>query len=116
MKYIYLLNMEGTDIYKIGVTKQKSKDRIAPLQTGNPFKIIIVDKFETPRANKLEKVLHRFMRSKKYIVEDGLILEGEWFKMDLSDVQNFNQTCKKIDENLRIIEENSTLYNKKPRL
>ena len=33
---LYILNAEGTDLYKIGITKNNPKARVKNLQTGNP--------------------------------------------------------------------------------
>jgi hypothetical protein len=34
MKHVYLINIEDTNIYKIGFTKQSPKKRVKDLQTG----------------------------------------------------------------------------------
>jgi len=109
MKYIYLLQLEGTDLYKIGFTKNNPLKRIKSLQTGCPHKIILVNQYETKMAPTIESILHRSMKSKKYIAEDGLTLLGEWFKLESSDVKEFQNRCKRIEENLRVIKESSTL-------
>lgn len=109
MKYIYLANIDGTDIYKIGFTKKDPKKRILSLQTGNPFKIVLIDTFQSEIAPQIESILHRFMSSKKYIAEDGYSLMGEWFKLTIEDVKKFKTECSKIENNLKIIRENSTL-------
>jgi hypothetical protein len=109
MKYIYLLQLEGTDLYKIGFTKNSPSKRVKSLQTGSPHKIILADQYETEMASKIESILHRSMKSKKYIAEDGFTLLGEWFKLDMSDIKEFKNRCKRIEENLRVIKEISTL-------
>lgn len=109
MKYIYLLQLEGTDLYKIGFTKNSPAKRVKSLQTGSPHKIILVDQYETKIAPTIEAILHRSMKSKKYSAEDGFILLGEWFKLDFSDVKEFQNRCKRIEDNLRVIKEISTL-------
>jgi len=109
MKYIYLLQLEGTDLYKIGFTKNNPNKRVKSLQTGSPHKIVLIDQYQTVMATTIESILHRSMKSKKYIAEDGFMLLGEWFKLELSDVKEFQSRCKRIEENLRILKETSTL-------
>lgn len=109
MKYIYLLQLEGTDLYKIGFTKNNPNKRVKSLQTGSPHKIMLIDQYESKEASTIETILHRSMKSKKYISEDGFKLLGEWFKLDFSDVKEFKDRCKRIEDNLRILKETSTL-------
>lgn len=113
MKYIYLANIEGTDIYKIGFTKKNPKVRISSLQTGNPFKILLVDFVEIEDASQVESILHRNLKTKKYISEEGMNLLGEWFKLEVDDIKGFKDKCKRIQENLNFLRESSTLYSKK---
>lgn len=109
MKYVYLIQLEGTDVYKIGFSKNP-KQRVKSLQTANPYKLILVDSYLTKRANVLEKTLHR--RFASYKVDENLYkLKGEFFQLDYDTVKKFQETCKKVDMNLQVIEENSTLYN-----
>lgn len=111
MKYIYLAQIEGTEIFKIGFTKKDPKLRIESLQTGNPFKILLIDFYHTSRATKIEAILHRRFQTNKYLPDDYSNLLGEWFMLSNKDVKDFKKTCEQIETNLKIIEENSTLYN-----
>jgi hypothetical protein len=110
MKYVYLANIEGTDIYKIGFTKKNPIKRIEELQTGNPQKIVLTSYHKSKMAPEVESVMHRFNVSKKYNSEDGRMLLGEWFQLNSDDVAGFKNQCEKIEEGLRVIKENSTLY------
>lgn len=109
MKYVYLIRLEGTDVYKIGFSKNP-KNRIKGLQTANPYELVLVESYLSVRANVLEKILHRRFASNK-VDENEYKLKGEFFKLDSETVKKFKETCEKIDTNLKIIEENSTLYN-----
>jgi transcriptional regulator of heat shock response len=110
MKHVYLIQLEGTNIYKIGYTKSNPQKRIESLQTGNPFKLILIDSYTTKRATKVEAALHNRYRINK-VDEDEYKLLGEWFQFDNNMVKNFKSTCELIDNNFKIIEEMSTLDN-----
>jgi hypothetical protein len=109
MGFIYLINMGNTDLYKIGVTKKPIEKRKKALQTANPLKLSITHFYETDIYHKVEKVLHRNWNYKKYIEEDFENLSGEWFKLNSEDLRNFADRCKKIEEGIKYIKENSTL-------
>ncbi len=110
MKYIYLANIEGTDIYKIGFTKIDPNKRLESLQTGNPFKLVLTDSYQSKIAPQIESIMHRFMHHKKYVSESDYTLLGEWFKLTMEDVKEFKTKCSKIESNLKVIAENSTLF------
>lgn len=107
MKFVYLIQLEGTDIYKVGFAK-KVVDRIKTLQTGSPFKLIVVETYQSKRASKIEKVLHRTFNRFK-IDENQYKLQGEFFQLDYQTRTSFLKECGKIDFNFQVIEENSTL-------
>jgi len=109
VKYVYLIRLGDTDVYKIGFSKNP-KNRIKYLQTANPYELVLVESYLSSRANVLEKTLHRRFGSHK-VDENEYKLKGEFFKLDNDTVKKFKETCEKIDTNLKIIEENSTLYN-----
>ena len=109
MNSVYLLNIDGTDLYKIGFTRGKVQRRIKELQTGNPMRIVAIDVFESRFAIKVEKALHFQLSQKKYIPDDDLMLIGEWFKLDNNDISQFRERCSKIEQNFKFLEENSTL-------
>jgi hypothetical protein len=101
--------VEGTNTYKIGFSKNP-KIRKSGLQTANPGKLIVTDFYKSHRASQIETIIHNRFQSKK-TSEDGEILQGEFFKLDESDVSNFQETCKKIDDTLKFLENNSTLFD-----
>jgi hypothetical protein len=109
MKNVYLMQVEGMDIYKIGNSKNPNS-RVKGVQTGNPFKVIVLEFYPTKRATKVEAALHNRFASCK-VTEDEMKLEGEWFRLNAEDRKNFKATCELIDNNFRVIEEMSTLYN-----
>jgi predicted GIY-YIG superfamily endonuclease len=99
MHTVYLINQEGTDLYKIGVTKNLSK-RLSALQTSSPVKLVVVKQFNTNYGYKLEKNLHSFFRSNK--------LEGEWFRLDIQQVNLFEECCNKAETNFNYLKEHNT--------
>lgn len=111
MKYVYLLQLEGLDVFKIGFSKNP-KQRVKNLQTGSPYKFILIDSYQSHRYTQIEGSLHRRFASQK-VDEDEYKLQGEFFKLDNKTVLSFKEICEKIDKNFKIIEENSTLFDNK---
>lgn len=108
MGLVYLINSGATDRYKIGISKSPP-NRIRGLQTGNPQNLSLVDYYESDIYQKIETVLHRTMKHKKYIPEDFENLKGEWFKLTFQEVLNFKKECKRIEDSIIYLTENSTL-------
>ena len=98
--YVYLLRVEGTDIYKIGFSASNPSKRVKSLQTGNAYPIVLVDYFESDYARKIEKTLHRSYSHFKYIESDFFRLKGEWFALEFSTFYFFKDTCDRIEKNL----------------
>lgn len=111
MRYIYLFNVEGTDIYKIGVSKNPSK-RKSQVQTGCPYKIIEVDRFESEHFLDIETRLHAKYQLNK-VDEDGRELQGEFFRLSKKERDLFIEDCRKSESIFIILEKNSYLANKK---
>lgn len=111
MKYIYLIQLENTDIYKIGYTKNSPKIRLKSLQTGCPYKLILVGDFLSKWPTKLEGALHRTLKSYK-IDENEYKLQGEFFKLDKKTINSFFEMCEKMEKNFEVVSKHSTL--KKP--
>jgi hypothetical protein len=84
-EYIYLINCNG--VYKIGVATDV-RSRFASLQTGNPYKLELVDCFQFPNAEFVERVLHQ-----KY---DHYRMLGEWFNLPNVLVGEFHQICEML--------------------
>lgn len=103
MGTVYLLNAWGTDNYKIGVTKRDIDKRIKQLQTGCPDEIVLVKKFECEHYRKVESWLHRQHGSKR--------VEGEWFILEDSDIQNFEVDCERIHTTVKLLIEDNPFFN-----
>lgn len=109
MGIVYLINIERTDLYKIGITRKTPQERLKSLQTGNPKKLVLADYYKTDIYNQIETVIHRRFKHKKYQPDDFEHLIGEWFELDNEDVKNFKNTCRIIEDGLYSIQKNSTL-------
>lgn len=111
MKYVYLFNVEGTNVYKIGNSKQVGKRRLE-IQTSCPFKIIEVARFESKYSTQIETSLHRkfsFCKEDEY----GRELQGEFFALSSQDREMFIEHCRSVENIFIILEENTYLQDKK---
>jgi predicted GIY-YIG superfamily endonuclease len=83
MKYLYIIQMRGTNYFKIGITNSLTK-RLSTLQTGNPIKLYIVRYYLIyTDANRLEKLIHN------YLSEYHIHLEWFCISVDiLKDIEN----------------------------
>jgi hypothetical protein len=113
MGYVYLFNLEGTDIYKIGNSKHPDKRRLE-IQTSCPFKVVEVMRFESNYPVQVEMSLHKKFGFQKED-ESGRILQGEFFVLSKKDKEMFNEHCQKY-ENINLILENNTYIQDKKKL
>ena len=104
--FIYLFETvsEYETKYKIGYTRNKAtlKKRVKALQTGNPEKIHIVEHFPTKHGRKVEITLHSIYSQKR--------LEGEWFDLERYDVEEFHESCEKLESNFDILVESGNPF------
>lgn len=77
--YIYILQIEEFDLYKIGVS-QNVKRRIKDIRSNNPFycKLIYVGSFYD--VYEIEKQIHELFSINKF--------KGEWFKSYKDDIKD----------------------------
>ena len=92
---VYLLRIINDDktFYKIGFTKGSVNKRVSDLQTGCPFKIEIVDTYNSNYATTIEKILHNLYSHLK--------THGEWFELSVDEESKFKKLCEKY-ENIHI--------------
>lgn len=102
MGKVYLVGIPEDDLYKIGWTRGKIEDRIAPLQTGNAKKIEVIHLFETDHHVKVEGWMHRMHGSKR--------MEGEWFELTQEDVNAFLNNCKKGHDMFQMLKESGNPF------
>ena len=81
MGYVYLFNLEGTDIYKIGNSKHPDKRRLE-IQTSCPFKVVEVMRFESNYPVQVEMSLHKkfgFQKASKWNIKCPFEVPDEAF-------------------------------------
>jgi len=105
--YVYLLlkvATDGTESYKIGISKNDPAKRVKQLQTGNDCVISLLKSYKSENYNKIEKMLHN--KFKVYATEAG----NEWFNLPPADVIGFLESCKQTDELVSYLKENNHFY------
>lgn len=95
---IYLIQQEGTDFYKIGITRKEVKDRLKELQIGNGSTLQLLYEFQTKYNFKLETALHAHYRLKR--------MTPEWFELTVEEVKEFLNICKKYEEIYDVLKDN----------
>jgi hypothetical protein len=109
--YVYLFNVEGTDIYKIGYSKHPKK-RVEEVQVGCPFKVIEVARFDSAYPTQVESKLHRQFGMQKED-DEGRELQGEFFSLSFEDRKMFLEHCQNAENMFLILESNTYLQDKK---
>ena len=98
---IYLIESVGNydTRYKVGFSRNNNtvKKRLSAIQTGNPDRCKIIELFSTKHGRKVETSIHNLY--------SHIRMEGEWFAFDLMDVNSFIETCKKIENNMDILDD-----------
>jgi hypothetical protein len=93
---------DDKELYKIGYTTNSVNKRIRELQTGCPYKITLVETYSSEYANKIETTLHNFFSHKNTY--------GEWFDLDIQDVNNFKILCERYHNIQKLLNDND-IYN-----
>ena len=101
---IYLISSEinNDTLYKIGITKRDVKKRLKELKTGNAATLSIVNQFESKWAFKIEANLHTTYQTKN--------INGEWFRLEAIDIENFTSTCQLIHDNFELLNNSNTWF------
>lgn len=111
MKFVYLFNVEGTSVYKIGNSKHPEK-RVSEVQVSCPFKVVEIARFKSQYPTQVESYLHRKFGLQK-VDEDGRELQGEFFSLSFEDRKMFLEHCKKAEDVFILLENNSYVNEKK---
>lgn len=80
MSYIYVLSEEGTDFYKIGLTKNRADKRRNQLQTGNPRDLLVLYEFSAPDRHAAESYIENQLAG--YMTAGG---GDEWYEFPTLD-------------------------------
>jgi hypothetical protein len=83
MENLYIIKCN--DFYKIGVANDLGS-RLASLQTGNPYPLVVIASFEYPNAGFVERALHQAFAGARAL--------GEWFKLGEADLEKLIILCK----------------------
>ena len=102
MGFVYLIYDEFNDLYKIGVTRDKSLKRIKTLQTGNACKLSLKHLHESKYPFMLENMLHNLYKNYK--------IHGEWY--EISDVNKYKEMCGVYENCINSLEDNIYLTGK----
>ena len=100
-------------LYKVGFCEKNRgvNKRMQEVKVGFPYKIEIIHKFETKYGSKLETIIHRKLQFNKKLEDDEEVLEGEWFYLSDEEVSGFLEMCKKTEDNIDFISDNTTFDN-----
>ncbi len=71
---VYVIRCEGTDCYKVGITRGEVGERLRELQTGCPYRLVVVSSVIVDNALRVEGLLHEALA--------GSHVRGEWFTLD----------------------------------
>jgi len=97
--YLLMITINNQKNYKIGITKNDISVRLRALQTGNPYKISIVNSFQSKWASKVESSLHSYFKKNNVL--------NEWFILSDEEVGLFTELCQKTENNLQLLEDNN---------
>lgn len=97
--YLLVAIINGEKNYKIGITKNEISVRLSALQTGNPYKINLVNSFQSKWASKVENYLHSYFKKNNVL--------NEWFILTDEEVNLFTELCQKTENNLQLLEDNN---------
>jgi len=76
--YVYLVHCDGTEYFKIGISKNAPDVRINAMQTSCPFKLHMVHVAYCDHFSYAETILHELYCKRR--------VRGEWFDMSGLDV------------------------------
>lgn len=87
---IYIINIEDTDYYKIGVSQNPNR-RIRDLESSTPFNIYLIYCKFYEKVYEIEQYIHNKINS-NYI-------KSEWFKLEFETVYDIMKELKIMNVN-----------------
>lgn len=81
MGYVYFIQKENEDIFKIGMTTKSPEKRLASIQTGSPDELILYGSISSSQPAKLEKEIHKKYKNHR--------IRGEWYSIPVGEVKTF---------------------------
>ena len=100
--FIYLIENVNDETVKIGFTKKNVERRLKQLLTGSSGDLVILKTFPIEFGQITERYLHRVYNCKN--------IRGEWFSLDIDDVQVIEELIKKFEDNLKFLIENENNF------
>lgn len=100
--FIYVLLDKNNDTIKIGRSRSVSK-RMRELQTANSTNLILLYKFETIHAIKIEKYLHNIFQAYR--------INGEWFEYHNGILEKIKLACTQMDKVYDEMVDNNHIYS-----
>lgn len=84
MGYVYIIQVKGENIFKVGETNERPLNRLTELQVGNHCTLKLVYALQHQQYKKIEKGLHSVLAPYHK--------RGEWFIVDLDTVLRYLDT------------------------
>jgi Meiotically up-regulated gene 113 len=95
---IYLVVCAGSDLYKLGYTRQSITKLTSDLQRGNPQPIRVISSFFSINPEADETELHDRFSNKRVKVETA----SEWFRLTRDDIHNLLLEFRERNEAFRV--------------
>jgi hypothetical protein len=104
--FVYLITdwSSNPEKFKVGVTKKTPEDRLRSLHTGSSGELVLLKTYESENYRRIETVLHRGY--KPYSTDGG----KEWFELPPTLALDFFNECKKIDDNIKYLQESGNPF------
>lgn len=102
MGYVYLIEDNYNNTYKIGVTKGDPNTRLKKLQTGNTCELSIKYLYKCEYPFRLETMLHNHYKEYREL--------NEWY--GLPEIDSFLDKCIEFDSIINSLKDNP-FFNKK---
>ena len=100
LQILYILQNKGTREFKIGITNDLNR-RLKELQTGCPNELIVVKiytHYQRKFTERYERILHDYYTKQGCRIRE----DGEWFRLDVSDIAELTQPNGIKEQNLLI--------------
>jgi hypothetical protein len=86
---MYVIHAKSTIFYKVGISKNPIS-RLSELQTGCPFKLILIGTWYFREPSKMEKYIHLDLK------KSGVHERGEWFRFEEKEINEFKKELNEL--------------------
>ena len=94
--YVYLIHCEGTNYYKIGMSSIGYKSRLSQMQSGCPFRLIMVHVVHSINYKAIEMKLHKKYKNNNHFLE--------WFTFTQEEVKKVIKDMSNISTKQMLLE------------